>query len=70
MECHEISRILGSKALTKIDSKLGLIFGLRLMKEHFIAHRDACSLSSLKVRGTLDILRAKVFLQKDLYGKP
>ena len=34
---------------------LGLFFDLRPMKEHAIAHRDACSLSSLKVRGTLDI---------------
>ena len=34
---------------------LGLFFGLRPVKEHAIMHRDACSLSFLKVRGTLDI---------------
>ena len=34
---------------------LGLFFGLRPVKEHVIVHRDVCSLSSLKVRGTLDI---------------
>ena len=34
---------------------LGLFFGLRFVKEHVIAYKDACSLSSLKVRGTLDI---------------
>ena len=34
---------------------LVLFFGLRPVKEHVIAHRDACILSSLKVRGTLDI---------------
>ena len=35
---------------------LGLFFGLRLVKEHDIVHRDVYSLSSLKVRGTLEIL--------------
>ena len=30
---------------------LGLFFGLRPLNEHVIAYRDACSLSSLKVRG-------------------
>ena len=34
---------------------LGLFFGLRPEKEHTIMHRDACSLSSFKVRGILDI---------------
>ena len=34
---------------------LGMFFGLRSMKEQVIAYRDVCSLSSLKVRGTLDI---------------
>ena len=34
---------------------LGLFFGLRPMKEHAIAHRDACTLLSLKVRNTLGI---------------
>ena len=34
---------------------LGLFFGLRPLKECAIAHRDACSLSSIKVRGTLYI---------------
>ena len=36
---------------------LGLFMGLRLMKEQAITHRGACSLSSLKKRATLDILR-------------
>ena len=34
---------------------LGLFFGLRPVKEHAIVHKDVCSLSSLKVRGTLNI---------------
>ena len=34
---------------------LGLFFGLRPMKEHAIMHRDLCSLSSLMVRGILEI---------------
>ena len=62
MECHGTSRILGSKALTKRDACMGLFFDLRLVKEHVIAHRDACSLSSLKVRGTFDISQARIFL--------
>ena len=32
------------------------------MKENVIMHRDVCNLSSLKERGTLDVLRARVFL--------
>ena len=43
------------KPLLKEIADLGLFFGLRPMKEHVILYRNACSLSSLKVRGTLDI---------------
>ena len=56
MECHGISRIPGSKALTWRDDRLGLVFRLRVVKEHVITHRDACSLSSLMVRGIFVIL--------------
>ena len=57
MECNGISRILGRRPSLREIVGLGLVlvFGLRLVKEHAIAHRDACSLSSLKVRGALDI---------------
>ena len=41
---------------------LSLFMGLRAMRKHAITHRDECSLSSLKERGTLDILRVRVFL--------
>ena len=41
---------------------LSLFMGLRPMRKHVITHGDACSLSSLKERGTLDISRAMVFL--------
>ena len=34
---------------------LGLVIGLRPMREHTIVHRDACSLSSLQEMGFLDI---------------
>ena len=53
MECHEINGIPGSKALTKRDSRLMLVLRLNAVKEHVITYRDTCSLSSLKVRGTL-----------------
>ena len=56
MECHEISRIASSNALTYRDNKLGLVLQLKVMKEHAIMHRDTFILSSLMVRGTLDIL--------------
>ena len=36
-------------------SGLGLFFDLRSVKEHAITHRDAYSLSSLMVKGILDI---------------
>ena len=53
MEFHKISGILGSKALTKRECMpMGLLIGLRPMREHAIMHKDACSLSSLKERGT------------------
>ena len=56
MEFHRIIGIQGLKALTKRECKLGLVHGLlRLMREHTITHRNVCSLSSLKERGTLDI---------------
>ena len=55
MECHRISRILGSKVLTKRDNKLGFVLWLKVVKEHVIMHRDACGLSSIMVRGILDI---------------
>ena len=41
---------------------LGLFMGLRAMREHAITHRDACNLSFLNERGTLDISRVRVFL--------
>ena len=50
------------KPLLRDKVGLGLFMGLRAMREHAIRHRDACSLSSLKERGTLDISRARVFL--------
>ena len=50
MECHGIQR----PSLGEIIG-LGLLFGLRPMKEHAIAYRDACGPSSLKVRGTLSV---------------
>ena len=49
---------------------LGLFIGLRLMREDTMTHKDGCSLLSLKEMGTLDISKARVFLYKDLYGKP
>ena len=39
----------------RASTGLGLFMGLRPMKEHAIMHKDACSLSSLKEMGTLDI---------------
>ena len=62
MECHGISGIMRSKAFTRDKVGLGLFIGLRPMREHAITHRDGCSLSSLKEKGTLDISRARVFL--------
>ena len=54
------SRDLGPSLRGKVG--LGLFMGLVVIKEHAIMHRDVCSLSSLKERGTLDISRVKVFL--------
>ena len=62
MKCHEISGILGSKALTKRGCSLGLVHGLKAHEGTPITHRDTCSLSSLKERGTIDISRARVLL--------
>ena len=41
---------------------LGSFVGLRPMRKHAITHRDACSLSSLKGKGTLNISWVRVFL--------
>ena len=60
MECHGITRIPGSKALTQRDNRLGLVLLFKAMKEHAITHRDACILSSLMMRGIF--LQARVFL--------
>ena len=43
------------KPLLRESAILGLFMGLMHMREHTITHRDACSLSSLKEKGTLDI---------------
>ena len=56
MECHGISGISSLKALTKRESVgLSLFMDLSPMREHVIMRRDACGLSSLKERGTLDV---------------
>ena len=55
MECREINRIPGLKALTYRDNKLRLVPRLMAVKEHAITDRDVCSLSSLMVRGILVI---------------
>ena len=62
MECYGISRMSGLKSLTYRDNRLGLVLWLNVVKEHAIMQRDACSLSSLMVRGILVILQARVFL--------
>ena len=50
------------KPSLRYKAGLGLSMGLRPMREHAKTHKDACSLSSLKKRGPLDILRERVFL--------
>ena len=47
-----------------LRDKAGLDFfmGLSPIKEQVIMHRDACILSFLIERGTLEISRARVFL--------
>ena len=45
----------GPKPSLRNKVGLGLFMGLRPMKEHVITNRDACSLSSLNERGSLDI---------------
>ena len=62
--CQRDPRVLGRHKNPSLRDKigLGLFMGLRPMREHAITHRDACSLSSLKERGTLDISRERVFL--------
>ena len=47
MEFHDISGISSSKALTKRECGP--------TREHAKTHRDACSLSSVNERDTLDI---------------
>ena len=54
MECHEISGIMGHSPLLREIAGLGLFLGLRPIRKHTLTHKDACSLSFLKVRGTLD----------------
>ena len=50
---------------------LGLFMGLRPMREHTITYRDACSLSSLREMGFLDISRARVSLiNRTLWRNP
>ena len=39
----------------RVKTGLGLLMGLKIMRELTITHRDACSLSSLQERGFLDI---------------
>ena len=51
------------ESLLRDREGLGLIMGLRAIREHVITHRYVCSLSSLKERNTLDISRVRVFLQ-------
>ena len=46
---------VGSGTAARAVTSLSLFFGLRMMKEHAIMHRDACSLLSFMVRGILDI---------------
>ena len=41
---------------------LGFFMGLKPTREHAIRHKDICSLSSFKERGTLDISIGRVFL--------
>ena len=43
------------RPLLRDSTGLGLFMGLRPIREHAITHKDACSLSSLIERGTLDI---------------
>ena len=52
----------GQKPSLRERVGLGLFMGLRPMREHTITHREACSLSSLKESGILDISRVRVFL--------
>ena len=44
------------------NAGLGLFMGLRPIREHYITHKDTCSLLSLIENGILDISRARVFL--------
>ena len=48
---------------------LGLFMSLRHMRIHAIMHKDACSLSSCRERGFLDISRARVLLQIEPHGE-
>ena len=43
------------RPLLREKADLGFFFGLWPMREHTIKHGDACTLSSLKERGTIDI---------------
>ena len=54
MEFHGISRIPGSKALTKRDNRLRLVLQLKVGEgTRYSAY--GCLYSSLRVRGILDI---------------
>ena len=45
----------------RVSTSLDLTMGLRPIREHVIMHRDACILSSLKERDTLDIFMSLGF---------
>ena len=64
MEWNVTGLVESQEQGTSLKNKGGLelFMGLRAMMEYAIRHRDTCSLSSLKERGTLDISRVRVFL--------
>ena len=55
MECQGIVESRDQELSLRDKVSLGLFMSLRPIREHAITNRDACSLSSLKERGTLDI---------------
>ena len=60
-----VTKLVESRDLkTSLRDKvgLGLVISLRAVREQVITHRNMCSLSSLKERGTLNISRARVLL--------
>ena len=62
MECKGLVESQDQKPSLKDKVGLGMFMGLRAIREHAITHIDACSLSSIKDRSTLDISRERVFL--------